>query len=295
MPPGRFDSFVFADYSGAASESAQRRTIALWIQEGATRPRRVPGPFTRESLREALLEILVNATRRRRRVLFGIDHQWSWPRDLWRAAGLSRLPWRRALACLVAGSARRPPLGVPGVFPSAFNAFTGDRIFHCRVKGLARRYGLPSASGWGGEARRLTERLVPGAKPATRLGGSGAVAGQTLHGLIQLHRLLRDAAAARVAILAWPFDALADRGTSHVGVEVYPSLYRPRSVPKSDDADARACCVWAARADLARVLDLGAAPPGVRRAARLEGWILGTPLNSDVSFRATTARGGSRE
>jgi hypothetical protein len=70
-------------------------------------------------------------------------------------------------------------------------------------------------------------------------------------------------------------DALVDDGRSHVGVEVYPSFCRGRDVPKSDDADARACCEWAAGADLGRALDLRAAPTVVRRAARLEGWILG--------------------
>ncbi|MCI4354893.1 MAG: hypothetical protein L3K06_05955 [Thermoplasmata archaeon] len=116
---------------------------------------------------------------------------------------------------------------------------------------------------------------MPGAKPATRLGGTGAVAGQTLVGLGQLHLLLKEAAAARVPILAWPFDALSDDGRSHVGVEVYPTFCRPPAVPKTDDADARACCEWAARADLARELNLADAPDVVRRAARIEGWILG--------------------
>ncbi len=167
MSPGRFDLFLFADYSGAASESAQRRAIALWGQERGARPRKIVGPFTRDSLRGALLERLAHATRHGRRALFGIDHQWSWPRDLWRAAGLSALPWRRALSSLVAGSPTRPPLGPPGVFPAAFNAFAGAGIFHCRMKGLARRYGLPSAADWRGEAARVTERLVSGAKPVS--------------------------------------------------------------------------------------------------------------------------------
>jgi hypothetical protein len=122
---------------------------------------------------------------------------------------------------------------------------------------------------------------MPGAKPAIRLGGSGAVAGQTLVGLIELHRLLRDARAAGIPILAWPMEAPVDDGRSHVGVEIYPSFCRPPHVPKSDDADARAACTWAARADLARILDLTAAPVQVRRAARMEGWILGATIPPD--------------
>lgn len=272
---GRFDTLLFADYSGAADPAGERRAIALWRLDRGGRPRKIQGPFTRETLRATILRHLQQAGAHGRRVLFGIDHQWSWPRDLWRAAGLAGLPWREALARLVAGGRRRPALGPPRTFPAAFNAFAGAAIFHCRVERLARKYRLPLSSDWSGDPVRLTERALSGAKPATRLGGTGAVAGQTLHGLVHLHRLLEDARAAHVPILAWPFDALADDGRSHLGAEIYPSFYRPAHIPKSHDADARACCVWAAHADLARRLDLRRAPPEVRSAARLEGWILG--------------------
>lgn len=173
------------------------------------------------------------------------------------------------------GDARRPALGAADTFPAAFNAFAGAAIFHSRVKGLAKRYGVPTRPGWSGDPVRATERAMAGAKPATRLGGTGAVAGQTLHGLVQLQRLLHDAALLRVPVLAWPFDAPADDGSSHVGVEVYPTFCRGRGVPKSDDADARACCEWAARADLARELDVSDLAPPLRASVRLEGWILG--------------------
>jgi hypothetical protein len=272
---GGFDTFLFADYSGAASLSAQRRAIALWTQDRGGRPRKVRGSFTRKSLREAVLASLVDATRAGRRVLFGIDHQWSWPRDLWRAAGLADRPWRDALRSLVEGEGDRPPLGPAHAFPAAFNAWTGAAVFHCRVRGLARAYGLPTRSDWAGDPVRLAERAMPGAKPATRLGGTGAVAGQTLVGLIELQRLLEEATRAGVPVLAWPMDALVDDGTSHVGCEVYPSFCRPAHVRKTDDADARWTCLWASRADLAAALDLRRAPAPVRRAASLEGWILG--------------------
>jgi hypothetical protein len=272
---GEFDTFLFADYCGAASPSAQRRAIALWTQDRGGRPRKVRGPFTRETLREAMLASLVDATRAGRRVLFGVDHQWSWPRDLWRAAGLADRPWREALRLLVEGGGGRPPLGPAHVFPAAFNAWAGETVFHCRVRGLASRYGVPTRSSWSGDPVRLSERAMPGTKPATRLGGTGAVAGQTLVGLVELQRLLEEATRAGVPVLAWPMDALVDDGTSHVGCEVYPSFCRPAHVRKTDDADARWTCLWASRAGLAAALDLRRAPAPVRRAASLEGWILG--------------------
>jgi hypothetical protein len=272
---GEFDTFLFADCSGAASPAAQRRAIALWRLDRGGLPGKVRGPFTRESLREAILAALLDATRTGRRVLFGLDHQWSWPRDLWAIAGLADRPWREALRSLVEGGDGRPPLGPARVFPAAFNAWAGAAVFHCRVRGLARRYGLPGRSAWTGDPVRLAEHAMPGTKPATRLGGPGAVAGQTLVGLVELHRLLEDAIRLVIPILAWPMDALAADGLSHVGCEIYPSFCRPAHVPQTDDADARSTCVWTSRADLASFLDLTRAPAAVRRAARLEGWILG--------------------
>ena len=124
---------------------------------------------------------------------------------------------------------------------------------------------------------RLAERAMPGAKPATRLGGTGAVAGQTLVGLVELHRLLEEAGHLGIPVLAWPMDALGDDGQSHVGAEIYPTFCRPSRVRKTDDADARWTCLWASRADLASALDLTGVPASVREAARLEGWILGAP------------------
>ena len=143
------------------------------------------------------------------------------------------------------------------------------------MRSLAARYGVPASASWQGEAVRVAERAMPGAKPATRLGGAGAVAGQTLVGLVELRRLLVEAERRAIPLLVWPMDALADDGRSHVGAEIYPSFCRPRHVPQSDDADARAVCEWAARAELGPLLDLRRARPAVRAAARLEGWILG--------------------
>lgn len=165
--PGEFDTFLFADYSGAASTSAQRRAIALWRLDHGRRPRKVEGPFTRETLREELLAILARATREGRRCLFGIDHQWSWPRDLWAAAGFSGRPWREALAALVEGEDGRPPLGPAHVFPAAFNAWAARAD-------LATLLDLTSAPAAVQEAAR-GEGWILGGEPGTREGArSGA-------------------------------------------------------------------------------------------------------------------------
>ena len=88
--PGVFDTFLFADYSGAEAPAAQRPAISLFrLDRWDDRPRKIHGPFIRETLRAAMLEQLNTATREGRRVLFGIDHQWSWPLDLLAAARIN--------------------------------------------------------------------------------------------------------------------------------------------------------------------------------------------------------------
>ena len=289
---GEFDTFLFADYSGAEDASAQRTAISLFrIERGRSAPRKIRGPFTRTSLRECLVDELDAATQADRRVLFGIDHQWSWPIDLLRVAGTDRLSWRVMLQELVRGRGNLPPLSAPSTYAAAFNRATGHSVFHSRVLGIARRYGIPSKPSWAGRAVRLTESVMPGAKPSNRLGGTGAVAGQTIAGLAELHRLFEETDARGLPLIAWPFDALADDGSTHIGCEIYPGFCKRelsrtgglrRSPAWSDhDFDAASVCAWAARANLAGLLDLTKEGALTRRAAKREGWILGARAKPD--------------
>jgi hypothetical protein len=305
--PGEFDTFLFADYSGAGAVASQRAAIALArLDRGRRVPRLIPGPFTRDSLRERLLRELEDATREKRRVLFGVDHQWSWPIDMWRAAGLERLPWRLALEKLVrgGGGTRLPPLGPPFEYASAFNAAVRGDVFHSRVRAVARRYRIPTEERWSGSGIRSTERASRGAKPANRLGGTGAVAGQTLEGLRQLARLVRAADEAVLGVAWWPFEAVLDDGLSHVGCEIYPGACKRalresgvawrRAGMNDHEADAAAVCLWASRAPLARLLDLSDLPRQVLRRVRLEGWILGARPSGPRELARTRAASPKR-
>ena len=132
---------------------------------------------------------------------------------------------------------------------------------------------------------RVVETLMKGAKPATRLGGAGAVAGQTLAGLRELHLLLGEIARLGLPVRAWPFDTLHDDGASHIGCEIYPGHYRREllrwgrvEIPpewSEHDRDAALSCVWARSVPLGRRLDLRGESAKNRRVARSEGWILG--------------------
>ena len=262
----------------------QRRGVAFGPAAGdravAARPRRPPrkvrGPFTRETLREAILGALVDATRAGRRVLFGIDHQWSWPRDLWGAAGLAGRPWRAALRSLVHGEGGRPPLGPAARLPrrvqrlgrgrrsstAACGGSPARTACRPRATGRATRFASPSGDA-GGEAGHSTRR-DRGPWPARRSSASSSSTGCSRR---------RAASASPFSPGRWTRSPTT--GRSHVGCEIYPSFCRPPHVRKTDDADARWTCLWASRADLATALDLtpgAGARCGGRRA--LEGWIL---------------------
>ena len=293
--PGEFDTFLFADYSGAKSLMAQRSAISLFrLDRPSLEPRKVIGPFTRETLRERLIDEIVRASQDGRRVLFGIDHQWSWPVDLLRAARVADSAWRETLATLVQGGNGMPPLGPPSKYAAAFNDAARAPVFHSRIRGLAAKYGIPSRASWQGNAVRLTETLMTGAKPSNRLGGVGAVAGQTMTGLVELYRLFAGLENRGIPVIAWPFDSLHDDGRSHVGCEIYPGFckreLRERLTRRpgwtQHDLDAAAVCQWAASADLAALLDLRAQSTAANALARREGWILGAgerPLSSSGS------------
>jgi len=117
-------------------------------------------------------------------------------------------------------------------------------------------------------------------KPADAVGGMGLgiVGGQTICGL----RWLADLAE-RPDVAWWPFDGLKLNSPEfvgkHVGVEIYPSALRPRSVPQTDDNDAKHSVQYVHDADVAgmlpRLMDLSSLTPQAAHQVRLEGWILG--------------------
>lgn len=284
---GLFRTYLFADYSGAGEDHRSNRSIRLWTcsRTGAAVP--VPGPFSRNSLRQAVESILAQADPGSQRIVFGFDHQYAWPPLLRRSAKLGAGPWRQAILSLAWGEGGRPGLDIPGRFCKAFNRWAGAEVFWSPLKGRAAAYGIgnrpPAAAD--AERFRLSElarplKPCPKPKPADCVGGmgEGLVGGQTICGLRQLATLLL-----RPDVAWWPFDGLDIRGPSyegkHVGVEIYPSALRPAHVPRSDDNDARESCLYMRRADadgsLPALTDLGRLASGEAACVLSEGWIIG--------------------
>lgn len=285
-----FDLYIAADYSGAGEHDARQRTIAAYRAVGAFGLKRLYPPggriFSRDSLREAVLDQLDRADKTGRRVLFGFDHQFSWPLHLWEKAGLASDDWRTAVRKLAAGDGDRPPLDIPRRFCRAFNEFAREGVFRAAIADKAGRYGIPHRGPSIPEGRRfrLTElrlrALGFSPKPADVVGGQGegVVGGQTICGLHHIARMLD-----RESLSWWPYDGpdIADRRYEgrHVGVEIYPAMFVPPFVRKSDENDARYTCWGLQAADrmgwLKQWMNLGALSDKNKASVLKEGWILG--------------------
>jgi hypothetical protein len=297
-PSTVFDAYWFADYSGAASPSAQKKAIRVVEAVGARPPHEVVGPFTRASLRAQTLERLAKADRRGERVVLGFDHQVGLPWGLARELGLEGLDGLAALRAFVAGdyAADAPRVGPPETFARAFNDWCGARkrppYFYSAIRG--RAWGLPTRDPRRDEPRaastrfRLCEKSASPTgrgtpKPMNRVGDNGSVGGQSLLGWVELVRLLDDATAAGVKLRVWPLAGLDLEGpayaSAHVLVEPYPAAVRDLDVPYDDLNDAQAAALFVQRTDrggrLLETLDLGLLAPKEADAVRFEGWIAG--------------------
>ncbi|MCB9893338.1 MAG: hypothetical protein H6839_02695 [Planctomycetes bacterium] len=294
-----FERYMFADYSGDPDPKKQRCCIALWHSNGNDDPRpyKADAGLDRNRLREAVIESLKEATEAGDRMVFGFDHQFSWPVDLWDAAGIDDASWRDRLAELGRGTEGRPKLGcdVNALdFAESFNkwksgsATTGP--FYLQVSSSSR-LGKEIPKGWQSKRKRfrLTELDCADGFPAMEL-GKDRVAGQTLCGLPQLNQMIKDIEEAGLRVAFWPFDGLdvsdeAYKG-KHVGVEVYPSIFPDDGWPiegqNADDNNARdawktvkGVAAWDNAGELAAQMDLSQLTDGEKSQVQLEGWILG--------------------
>lgn len=299
----RFDWYLFADYSGDKAARNQKKSIAVWMADQHTAPFPVRGEFTRDLLRGFLVSFLRFATVAGARVIWGVDHQWSWPRQLWRLAGVPRrhATWRARLAWLTAPTNGLPALGSSvqvDAYVEGFNRFCegghADRGPFYRVCGKhPPKIGsqIPARYRHLHRRLRLTEIYCGEGSPATALGDRRAVGGQTVCGLPQINALLADCGRLGLPVACWPFDSPSIQDGAyvgaHVGIEIYPRYYSdtgpiPRAAHASQhDRDAWRSCRYFRDQDLSgnlgNLLNLNRLSSAVRRAAAVEGWIAGVP------------------
>jgi hypothetical protein len=86
-----FDTYLFADYSGALKSADQRKAIRLAEATRTVPPVIVKKRVTRDDLVSLLVARLSEATRRGQRVCFGQDHQYAIPIGLARELGIEHL------------------------------------------------------------------------------------------------------------------------------------------------------------------------------------------------------------
>ena len=112
-----FDTYLFFDYSGSGEHEDACDGIVGFRSSGSALPEQVRERFSRRSLVEFVRREIDRADRDGRRVVFGFDHQYSWPIQMWKLVGLDAKSWRDALRSLVegvsVGGRHLPPLDIP--------------------------------------------------------------------------------------------------------------------------------------------------------------------------------------
>jgi len=290
-----FGEYFFADYSGAASEHGQRKSIKVGFATPHCDVSLVPGAFTRESLLNWMHQKLLSASERGIRVCFGQDHSYGFPVGFAHELGIAGLPWRSSVESFLEGlyAADAPRFtGVPE-FARGVNSWLRSRgMMDYFWSATQKGYGLPfrnprastdKAFSRVTDKRRSNFRRTPSPMPFSRVGDNGSVGGQALWGLTMLRQLICRCERDGISLRCWPFDGLnvgaEEYEGCHVLVEAYPSAYRAADLAQSDEADAL-CTVDAlklsdAEGRLAKLLNVSEILPALQAAVQFEGWIFG--------------------
>ncbi|MDO7907464.1 hypothetical protein Q5741_13720 [Paenibacillus sp. JX-17] len=269
--------------------SQQRKHIALSVYDRTEEHYEEQIGLTREELMDSVIALLNRAQEQRRRVIFGFDHNYSFPIGFYEA--LFQEPpssWKASLE-RISGmlDACRDPL----------NGELAPRRWARQVnEKLSGSCGIPGGPFWGPRfapkplpewfrmlpERRWVEQRDNRMKSIYQISGIGSVGQQSLYGMHYLSRLLNACDALGIPVHVWPQQGVNLPPDSHVLVEVYPTLYwkaLSRTGQRSDRGDARACVDWISQEDangnLAHWMDLAVLPDQILETLPLEGWVLG--------------------
>jgi len=255
-----FKQYVGIDYSGAETPISSLKGLRVYETDLLTPSQEVDPPpsrrkyWTRRGIAEWLVARLSGGTP----TLVGIDHGFSFPVQYFEQYGLP-LDWPRFLDDFQAH------------WPSDEDHTYVDFVRKGSCGNAAARSGNPR---W----RRITEVRARTAKSVFQFDVQGSVAKSTHAGLPWLRYLRRHF---RDSVWFWPFDGWDVPPNRSVVAEVYPSLWNrtfPRGGRTSDQHDAYTTAEWLRRADANGTLTRFFCPelePHERKAAGIEGWILG--------------------
>jgi hypothetical protein len=281
-----FDVYMAVDFSGSKDVGVQRRSIAFAELERSLTPDVRKG-FTRSTVTDYLLERVIHHNQRGKRVLFGFDFQYSFPKGFWNA--LTGLP--ESWTSIVEGMAE----GVAGLPPVQEEPVSNAREWaHKANESIARHLRTKVGSFWGPhffsqptepkfpfssgifEKFRAVENRAAGFKPIFQLGGRGAVGLQSLCGMPHLFYLRTSCFQHKVALHCWPFDGWDQGNSAHFLVEWYPAIQNQGR--KSHEQDAEACVEWARAVDEDNQMSKYLLPDLLdndKVKAAVEGWVLG--------------------
>ncbi len=273
-----FDLFAFADYSGAADKYLQRRHIVLAVADSGHEDIKVIPRLTRPELTNKIRNILFAAQKYGQRVLFGLDHNFSFPLNFAQQAGFSCTSWRDTLYTLPSGETsdiRQWAVQINHFFQQRF----GSGIFWGPGFPQRRKPDFPFAEA-GFSERRLIEQQIPRMQPVFKLGGIGSVGLQSLYGMIQLKTLIAETGNFGIPVHFWPFDGFEIPPNHHVGIEIYPALYNKYQKRDLNDAieTARYFRNQSRTGELFQLFKLNP-PQRIARIIEREGWLPGIPLD----------------
>lgn len=254
-----FDRYVGIDYSGAETPRSSLKGLQVYMADRLTSAHEIEPPpsprkyWTRRGVAEWLVETLSEGPP----TIVGIDHGFSFPLRYFEEHGL--------------------PLDWPFFLDDFQRHWPTDEDIYVdfvRDGGSGNGAARLGNSRW----RRLTELRARSAKSVFHFDVQGSVAKSTHAGIpwlryIRLH--------AKGCVHFWPFDGWTAPLGCSVVAEVYPALWN-RTFPRADrtdhQQDAFATAEWLRRADADGSLEKFLCPelePSERKAAEIEGWILG--------------------
>lgn len=263
LGPASFDEYIGIDYSGAGAPTRGLAGLRVYVATGTSDPVEVAPPQGRSKYwsRRGIAEWLEERLNGPNRALVGLDHGFSFPRAYFERHGLA-WDW-------------------PAFLDDFHEHWPTDEVSVRSVRKDGRGALRNGKTRW----RRASELRTRSAKSVFHFDVPGAVATSTHAGLPWL-RHLRRAAGDRVHF--WPFDGWEVPDGRSAIIEVYPSLWSrgfPRAGRTPDQHDAYSVAAWLQRTDLdgslGEYLD-PALSPEERKAAEVEGWILGSERSPDL-------------
>ncbi len=261
MNTPKFDLHIGIDYSGRETPTSRTPALQIYAAFDTEEPRRILTPASTEKTyknwcRKEIAEWLIEQAKKNITFIAGIDHGFSFPLDYFERYRITSWP----------------------EFLDDFCEHWPTDSEHTYVDFIRdREEGPPGRTGKPADLR-LTEKWTSSAKSVFKFDVQGSVAKSTHAGIPWLRRI-RSEVGSKVHF--WPFDGWEVPEGKSVIAEAYPAIFKnryPRGERNPDQQDAYALAQWLTESDDQDILNRYFDPPLTdeeRRAADLEGWILG--------------------